>query len=60
MNRTRSQVHPRMTFIRPIFLIALCTQAFAADFTTGKISDAAALLPTPRDEVFLTPQGKPE
>ena len=50
-----------MNLIRSLApLIALCIHAVAADFTTGKLFDAAALLPAPREEFFLTPQGRPD
>lgn len=49
--------------ILPALFLALSLQLYAqaaADSTTGKLFDAAALVPTPHEEVFLTPQGKPE
>jgi len=44
--------------LRFLLLFVLCTHATAADFTTGNLFDAEALIPSPREEHFLTRDGR--
>ncbi len=45
----------------PVLALSLSLPAqAAAPFTTARLLEAAALLPAPREEIFFTPQGKPD
>jgi len=47
-----------MLMLRSLLLVILCTPVFAAEFSTGKLFHASALIPPPREEIFLTRDGR--